>query len=129
MTTYYSPGCNGDFAHVCDMCEMDDGRATLYWSTKGFDLCHDCIDSLSSNLSPELIPTRKAIKEDLRNEIFERDGYVCRLCGSGERLTIDHIKPFSKGGKTENNNLQTLCFACNLEKRAQWTIPGNVSQR
>ncbi|HHU54525.1 MAG TPA: HNH endonuclease [Mollicutes bacterium] len=28
----------------------------------------------------------------------------------------DHIKPVSKGGKTQEGNLQTLCERCNLGK-------------
>lgn len=34
----------------------------------------------------------------------------------GTKLHVDHIKPFSKGGKTVLENLQTLCFDCNLGK-------------
>ncbi len=29
---------------------------------------------------------------------------------------IDHIKPWSKGGETVLENLQTLCATCNLGK-------------
>ncbi|WP_294755493.1 HNH endonuclease signature motif containing protein, partial [uncultured Ruminococcus sp.] len=31
-------------------------------------------------------------------------------------LEVDHIIPIAKGGKTEANNLQTLCWRCNREK-------------
>lgn len=48
-----------------------------------------------------------------RLEIFERDRGVCRECGSGDWLTIDHIKPRSKGGTNAPSNLQTLCYDCN----------------
>ncbi len=43
----------------------------------------------------------------------------CALCGAtkNERpLQVDHIKPRSKGGKTEYDNLQVLCSKCNQAK-------------
>lgn len=61
---------------------------------------------------------RAKVSNELRQEIFERDGYTCVNCGSTkkESLEIDHIKPISKGGKTEPGNLQTLCRDCNIRK-------------
>ena len=66
---------------------------------------------------PEIIPYRMGIREELRNEIYDRDGRKCLFCGSTENLSIDHIHPFSKGGKTELSNLQTLCMTCNRKKK------------
>lgn len=61
---------------------------------------------------------RAKVSKELRQEIFERDGYTCVNCGSTkkESLEIDHIMPISKGGKTEPGNLQTLCCNCNIRK-------------
>lgn len=61
---------------------------------------------------------RAKVSNELRQEIFERDGYTCVNCGFTEKelLEIDHIKPISKGGKTEPDNLQTLCHDCNIRK-------------
>lgn len=61
---------------------------------------------------------RAKVSNELRQEIFERDGYTCVNCRSKEKesLEIDHIKPISKGGKTEPDNLQTLCHDCNIRK-------------
>lgn len=128
MSTRYSPGCDDEMAHICDFCEIDDGRPTFYWKHKDFDLCPDCIENLTPPVYPKIEIKRLSIKEDLRNEVFKRDGHVCVRCGNSEKLTLDHIRPFSKGGATERDNLQTLCFSCNLKKRAQWKIPGNISQ-
>lgn len=61
---------------------------------------------------------RAKVSNELRQEIFERDGYTCVNCGSTEKesLEINHIMPISKGGKTEPSNLQTLCHDCNIRK-------------
>ncbi|MDR2585138.1 MAG: HNH endonuclease [Prevotellaceae bacterium] len=48
--------------------------------------------------------------------IYSRDGGKCVFCGSTEKIHIDHIIPFSKGGSNEVENLQLLCQKCNLEK-------------
>lgn len=40
----------------------------------------------------------------------------CAYCGATEKLTIDHIVPFSKGGAHRLSNFQPLCAACNRAK-------------
>lgn len=40
----------------------------------------------------------------------------CAYCGNTENLTIDHIIPYSKGGKHNISNFQCLCFKCNRKK-------------
>lgn len=65
------------------------------------------------------IVERGKVSNRMRFSIYERDGYRCRNCGISEKyakLEIDHIIPIAKGGKTEYNNLQTLCHKCNVEK-------------
>lgn len=59
---------------------------------------------------------KRRISKTLRNKIYERDGYKCVKCGSGENLTIDHIVPILKGGISIESNIQTLCFKCNQQK-------------
>jgi 5-methylcytosine-specific restriction endonuclease McrA len=58
----------------------------------------------------------------LRFQVLKRDNFSCVKCGASPAkdqnviLHIDHIKPWSNGGKTEISNLQTLCQDCNLGK-------------
>lgn len=55
----------------------------------------------------------------MRRNIYKRDKYTCLRCGSKTNLTIDHIIPFSKGGKNSKSNTQTLCQDCNKWKGTQ----------
>jgi hypothetical protein len=53
-----------------------------------------------------------------RARVLERDGYRCQLCGERPSLNehivlhVHHIRPFSKGGLTTEQNLITLCQTC-----------------
>ena len=65
---------------------------------------------------------RQLMTKKLRERIKQRDNYTCRACGNSIHrepnllLEIDHIRPISAGGITEENNLQTLCWKCNRAK-------------
>ena len=59
---------------------------------------------------------RAVVPEALRNTIFTRDGNKCVLCSSTLNLQLDHMQATSKGGRTIEGNLQTLCEVCNREK-------------
>jgi len=62
------------------------------------------------------VKSRPAIPEELRWDVFRRDSYTCKHCGSGAMLRADHILAWSKGGPTTLENLQTLCHSCNSRK-------------
>lgn len=51
-----------------------------------------------------------------RVNLFRRDHGECQYCGSKRHLTIDHVLPRSKGGKTSWTNLVTACNRCNVSK-------------
>lgn len=64
----------------------------------------------------------RTIPLGIRLEVLARDNFRCVYCGKspstdiGTKLHIDHILPFSKGGKSILENLQALCLDCNLGK-------------
>ena len=52
-----------------------------------------------------------------KKNILRRDGYACQYCSRrGERLTVDHIVPRSRGGETTWTNVVAACLRCNLKK-------------
>lgn len=61
---------------------------------------------------------REPIPEDVRREVFRRDGGHCVSCGSTELLQFDHVIPIAMGGASTVENLQVLCARCNREKGA-----------
>ncbi len=58
----------------------------------------------------------RRIADSVRAAVLVRDGGRCRNCRRAINLEMDHIVPVSKGGKTEESNLQTLCRRCNRRK-------------
>lgn len=50
------------------------------------------------------------------------DNFKCKNCGRSPAtdpkiiLHVDHIVPYSSGGETTPDNLQTLCSVCNIGK-------------
>ena len=58
----------------------------------------------------------RRVPDSMRAAVLVRDGGRCRKCRRSIKLEMDHIVPVSKGGKTEESNLQTLCRRCNRVK-------------
>ena len=69
----------------------------------------------------------RQFSEAQRGQMYEKQkGFCANALGSAkglkgvklpiEQMHADHIMPWSKGGKTELNNCQMLCAACNLAK-------------
>ena len=59
---------------------------------------------------------RTHVPDSVRIAVFVRDGGRCRRCRSATNLELDHLVPVSKGGSSEESNLQTLCRKCNRRK-------------
>lgn len=48
--------------------------------------------------------------------LIERDGYACAECGKSKSLHVDHVRPLSRGGTDDLDNLRFLCASCNSRK-------------
>lgn len=65
-----------------------------------------------------------------KRNIFIRDGFKCAYCGDYRgRLTVDHIIPKSRGGKTDFENCVTSCKPCNNWKGNRFPREANMSIR
>ncbi|GJM63704.1 HNH endonuclease [Persicobacter diffluens] len=60
------------------------------------------------------IPYQKVILS--KSNIFKRDANQCVYCDTKKDLTLDHVLPRSRGGKSTWKNLVTACQSCNSKK-------------
>lgn len=94
-----------------------------YWKINKFDQ----VDSLLAHLFtlPQIAagdddPQSRNLEEWVKNEVWERDGGKCRVCGATRNLHFDHDIPFSKGGGNHPKNIKLLCAEHNLEKSSSF---------
>lgn len=76
---------------------------------------------------PSVLRLRKYIRPNYssvvvkfsRQNLFIRDNHTCQYCGNRfpeKILTVDHVKPVSKGGGHEWTNVVAACGPCNNKK-------------
>ena len=74
---------------------------------------------------PSVISLKRHVKNHgnypalTRANVFLRDAYACQYCGvrfDSRTLTLDHVIPRAKGGKSTWNNLVSCCHPCNGAK-------------
>lgn len=69
----------------------------------------------------------RAFPEQIKRRVYEMQEHKCPFCVENgiyteyafEEMQGDHIIPWSKGGKTVEDNCQMLCQRCNNDKSAQ----------
>lgn len=69
-------------------------------------------------LRSEASPRRRVMQFSRRN-LMRRDKHACQYCGSKpstDRLTVDHVLPRVRGGKSCWANCVLSCIACNSRK-------------
>jgi 5-methylcytosine-specific restriction endonuclease McrA len=68
-------------------------------------------------LAYDAIPQREVAFS--RKNLYQRDGYRCQYCGrrkASSDLSIDHILPRSRGGRSTWHNCVLACLECNVRK-------------
>lgn len=106
-----------------DTCETHDFRS---WADLSVRLGEPCIRTVQSRIRvPEIIVLtenddlpRRSVPFSRRN-LYRRDGYRCQYCGRNKptsELSIDHVVPRSRGGRTTWENCVLSCIPCNVRK-------------
>ncbi len=69
----------------------------------------------------------------IRKVALNRDNHLCQSCLRRGRVTsanqVDHIKPKSRGGTDDLDNLRALCKPCHDEKTKTESRPSQRLQR
>lgn len=67
---------------------------------------------------------RPVIPKVVRRLVWWRDAGQCQLCGTRRvRTELDHIVPWSAGGRDDSTNLRVLCGPCNQRRSNYRTVP------
>ena len=87
-------------------------------------------------------PNRRVINQGMnwitphkRLAIYARDEFTCCYCkatlADGIHLTLDHLKPYVRGGTNHETNLVTCCRYCNTARgmRPWWMFARLVADR
>ena len=82
--------------------------------------------------APAVVRLRKYAAPDRRTRfsragVYRRDSHTCQYCGArpgAAELTLDHVLPRCRGGRTEWANIVTACKPCNSRKGGR--LPGEA---
>ncbi len=93
------------------------------------------LDKPTKEILDSVAPLSRHIPAQLRDEVFMKEGCQCNYvspngvrCQAREQLEIDHIVPFSAGGKTILGNLRLRCKQHNLLAAEQFYGKGKIEQ-
>lgn len=97
----------------------------------------DRVHSAKMNLPlPEVIRLRNFVHLPYRpipysrKNILLRDDFSCQYCGdrfTPDELTLDHVRPLSRGGSDDWNNVVAACKECNHKKGNH--LPSEIGMR
>ena len=116
-------GKHGIVSKTGDLVSLNTGKLTLEQKAQVKMICEKKLQEYVAKRGLSIWDYRlldqNPIPDSLYYRVLKESGGRCALCGTtrdDRPLHVDHIKPRSKGGRTEYPNLQVLCSKCNLTK-------------
>ena len=69
------------------------------------------------------------IENQIRKNIYRREGFACAICDNTKHLQIHHVIPRSQGGRGTPHNLVCLCMKCHALVHGTYAYPaGYITQ-
>lgn len=119
---------NGDYSFLCQI-KWQKAQCLLYTGkAKVLKYSDRLIQGVGKVFrAPAVMVLVKVVRSVYRNRVpftkknvLARDQHRCVYCGLRPRvLTIDHVIPISRGGKTDFDNCVACCKTCNNKKGAR----------
>jgi 5-methylcytosine-specific restriction endonuclease McrA len=116
---------NGDYSFLSH-CSVERAMILTYIKDKAeiIEYSSNILNTINKKyIIPTIIRIRYYVKIKFKKflpfskkSLFKRDNYKCGYCGSSKDITMDHIIPLSKGGKTCFENCVVSCRKCNMQK-------------
>lgn len=82
------------------------------------------LPEFGSSIPPALAAKEREKARELRKSPWWKQQLakgICHYCGKQfppDELTMDHVIPVARGGKSERSNVVPACKSCNNEKKA-----------
>ena len=119
---------NGDFTYLCTVSWKRAIKLVLAEKVKVLKYSDRVVNCACKAFKvPAVVALIRIVRMVYRNKVpfskknvLVRDGHRCAYCSDQSKsLTIDHVIPRAKGGKTEFENCVACCKTCNDKKGAR----------
>lgn len=102
---------------------IDCGNKTKSWYAKRCNKCRvkfqtgENSPKWKGGITPKNMIERQKFYKEIRQKVLERDQYRCQICGTNDKLQVDHIQPWSEYVELRFNisNCRTVCESCHYE--------------
>lgn len=102
---------------LCDLDPVADDLLNMAYSDLHF------VEAGARALDPRRKYKGVCVRPEKRLALYLRDKFTCTYCGKDlhdvpdTAITLDHVKPRSKGGTNDPRNLVTTCRSCNSARQ------------
>ena len=116
-------------------CTECDKELSHYEGDNKTGLCQSCCKKgerspmWKGGVTEENAKERRKFNRKIREKVLKRDNYTCQICGTNDRLQVDHIQRWSEFEELRFNidNCRTVCMKCHYKITFGRTMPVHVT--